>query len=173
MNRYIADLHLGHANIIFHTHRPFTNVDEMDKVLIENWNNVVSDNDDVWILGDLTLDEKSAEKYLKMLKDKKHLIVGNHDRYIRDANCRKYFASIHDYKKIQDGKNKIVLFHYPIAEWDGYYRDTIHLYGHIHNSEKEAYKTMKERRNCYNVGADCIGFTPRTLQEIINIYSNK
>ena len=32
MNYYIADEHLGHANIIRLSHRPFNDVDTMDKV---------------------------------------------------------------------------------------------------------------------------------------------
>lgn len=34
---YTSDLHLGHANIITHCNRPFSAVDEMDEVLINNW----------------------------------------------------------------------------------------------------------------------------------------
>ena len=40
---YIADLHLGHSNIIRLSKRPFNNVAEMDNALIDNWNKVVSD----------------------------------------------------------------------------------------------------------------------------------
>lgn len=175
MNYYIADEHFGHANIIHHSHRPFSSVEEMDKTLIDNWNSVVTDDDDVWIVGDLMYKTDNPKKYLEALKGKKHLIVGNHDKYIKNPGYRKYFVSIDDYKRIQDGKYQVVLFHYPIAEWDGYYNkhvDVIHLFGHIHNNENEACKTMKERRNCYNVGSDLLGFTPRTLEQIIKIYSN-
>ena len=38
MTRYwTSDLHLGHANIIQYTGRPFADVDEMNRALIEGW----------------------------------------------------------------------------------------------------------------------------------------
>lgn len=54
MNYFISDLHFGHFNIIRYDNRPFNSVDEMDKVLIDNWNSVVSDDDTIYILGDIS-----------------------------------------------------------------------------------------------------------------------
>ncbi|MGH9119072.1 MAG: hypothetical protein ACRD0A_14675 [Acidimicrobiales bacterium] len=51
---FTADLHLGHANIIDYSRRPFDSVDEMNRALIDNWNEVV-DDDEVWMLGDFAL----------------------------------------------------------------------------------------------------------------------
>ena len=34
MNLYIADMHLGHENVLKFDNRPFLSVSEMDKVLI-------------------------------------------------------------------------------------------------------------------------------------------
>ena len=167
---YISDLHLGQENIIYMSHRPFSSVEEMDKTLIENWNSVVNDDDHVYILGDLIYRAPDVEKYLKQLKGHLHLIRGNHDRCITNNNrCRKYFDSIDDYLEIVDNGEHVVLFHYPIAEWNGYFRKTnpsIHLYGHIHNNKNRTSDIMDTTPNCYNVGADILGFTPRTLNEI-------
>lgn len=171
MNYYIADLHLGHANIIKHSHRPFKNVDEMDKTIINNWNSVVTDNDDIWIIGDFLFKVSDPTIYLKQLKGKKHLIIGNHDQWIKNKSYHSYFESIDHYREIVDGNTRVVLFHYPIAEWNGFYRDSVHLFGHIHNNENDACKIMKQIKNCYNVGADILGFTPMTLKQIIKLYN--
>ena len=50
--RYISDMHLDHGNIIAFDNRPFKSVNEMNRALIENWNNVTSSNDTVIIAGD-------------------------------------------------------------------------------------------------------------------------
>lgn len=79
---YTSDLHLGHANVIRHCDRPFADADEMDAALINNWNAKVHRNDTVYIVGDFLFRAKRpAEGYLSSLKGKKHLIIGNHDKY--------------------------------------------------------------------------------------------
>ena len=50
---YIADWHYGHKNAIAYDNRPFTSINEMDKELIKRWNNAVSNEDIVYILGDM------------------------------------------------------------------------------------------------------------------------
>ena len=68
LSSFGGDEHLGHANIIRLSHRPFNDVDTMDKVLINNWNSVVTDDDDVYILGDLIFKTtKGYDYYLKQL----------------------------------------------------------------------------------------------------------
>lgn len=49
---YISDLHLGHKNAIMHDNRPFADLDEMHSSIIANWNDVVKEEDEVYILGD-------------------------------------------------------------------------------------------------------------------------
>lgn len=169
MNYYIADLHLGHTNIIRLSKRPYTTIDEMDKDLIDKWNSVVSDNDDIYIVGDLIFrTNKGYEYYLKQLKGKKHLIIGNHDhKMLKQKGIDKYFESIDDLLMINDDKYTIVLCHYPLAEWPNFYRGAYHFFGHIHNNKNEAYEIMKNVKNSYNVGVDVIGFTPKTAKQII------
>ena len=47
---YTADLHLGFARILKACTRPFASVEEMDEVLIRNWNETVGNQDTVYIL---------------------------------------------------------------------------------------------------------------------------
>lgn len=72
-------------------------------------------------------------------------------------------------KTVNDNGTQIVCCHYPMVEWNGYYRNVLHFYGHVHNTfHNETTQYASKMKNAYNVGVDIIGFTPRTLEEIIN-----
>ena len=49
---YIADMHFGHENVIRFDDRPFADTEQMDEVLIQNWNERVTADDTVYVLGD-------------------------------------------------------------------------------------------------------------------------
>jgi len=138
-----SDLHFGHENILKYCSesRPFSNVDEMDEALIEEWNAVVSPNDDIYNLGDFSFHrpEKTVE-ILNRLNGRHHLVCGNHDGAItrmlkkgatlNDLNL----ASVSNYLEIKYHRQKIVMFHYPIVSWNGMHRGSIMLHGHSHGS---------------------------------------
>jgi len=173
-NLYIADTHIDHANIIRLSKRPFTTVEEMNNTIIGNWRETATANDDVFIGGDLIYRSANPEKFLKQLTGHLHLVKGNHDTYLKDKRLWRYFEAIEDYMKIKDGETDVIIFHYPICEWDGYFRrdnPSVHLYGHIHNNVYETSNQMNAKKNCYNIGADMLGFRPRTLEQIKKIYN--
>ena len=134
MNFYIADLHFGHKNVINFDRRPFADVDEMDQKLIEYWNARVSNQDDVYIVGDLCCrNEKPEEWYLSRLKGRKHLIIGNHDgKLLKNDTAMGYIQTKDKMMHVKDGKNHICVCHYPILEWNGYYK------GHWHTATTDA-----------------------------------
>ena len=116
MNFYIADTHFGHDNIRKLSNRPFNSVEEMDNAIIENWNRKVTNNDDVYILGDFSYKSEDPIEYLKKLNGRKHLIIGNHDnKLLKNPACKKYFVEIVDMKMVDDNGNQIVLCHYPLV----------------------------------------------------------
>ena len=49
---FTSDLHLGHASAIEFKGRPYSDIDEMNAALINNINETVGSEDDLWILGD-------------------------------------------------------------------------------------------------------------------------
>ena len=166
---YIADLHFGHSNIIKLCGRPYADAYEMDCAMVDNWNSVVDVTDDVYIVGDFCFGSKRpVTEYLYQLKGRKHLIVGNHDKVImKDPDALSCFETVFQMQTIRDNGRKIFLCHYPVAEWPGYYHGMIHFYGHIHNNECVTKDIMSGIPNAYNVGADLLGFTPRTADYII------
>ena len=114
MKYYIGDLHFGHANVIGFDNRPFSDVDEMDRGLIENWNSRITKNDQVYILGDVAFhNEKPYSWYLSQLKGQKHLIVGNHDgKLLKDSEALGYFVSVDHYLELADEGKRIILCPY-------------------------------------------------------------
>ncbi|MGL6106925.1 hypothetical protein [Romboutsia sp.] len=67
--------------------------------------------------------------------------------------------------RIRDNNKLVILSHYPMEEWDGLYRGSYHLFGHVHNKDQHLLKLD----NRFNVCTDVIGFTPRILDELIEI----
>lgn len=130
----ISDTHFGHANIIKLADRPFKNVDEMNKTIINNWNSIVNDEDIVYILGDFSFKGKNADYYAKQLKGRKILIKGNHDKI--DKESRKCFEKILNYAEIEIDNQIYILTHYPILSWNKMYGGSIQLYGHLHKNSK-------------------------------------
>ncbi|MBO0747216.1 MAG: hypothetical protein J2O47_02630 [Acidimicrobiaceae bacterium] len=77
---WTADLHFGHANIIRYCDRPFTSVEAMDEGLIERWNDSVTPDDEVWLLGDFAMGGLAEHLPLaQRLAGHKVLVAGNHD----------------------------------------------------------------------------------------------
>jgi calcineurin-like phosphoesterase family protein len=100
----------------------------------------------VYILGDFCISKgDAATRILDRLSGKKHLIVGNHDKYLDNKQFdRSWFRSIETYQEIRDNGRLVILSHYPVFCYKGQYRMdqqgnplTYMLYGHVHNSHDE------------------------------------
>ena len=164
---FTSDLHFGHKNVISMCNRPFETVDQMNETLIKNWNSVVSEMDEIYILGDITLHRSwnHIAKYLRDLNGKKSLIKGNHDKWLYDKKCdRSYFDIIVPYHELDIEGRKLVLCHYPIADWNGKYRGSIHLHGHVHSTHWSALQVSIGR--VYDVGVDANNYFPVSLDQI-------
>ena len=74
-----SDQHFGHKNVIAYSKRPFADVDEMTRELVARFNAKVADGDEVWHLGDFSLDERLVPKILPLLRGRHFLVAGNHD----------------------------------------------------------------------------------------------
>jgi calcineurin-like phosphoesterase family protein len=146
----------------------------MNNVIIHNWNSCVQEHDEIYFLGDFMFKGggESANELLQALNGKKYLIKGNHDHFVNDKSFHKNnFVWIKDYYVLQYEKQNIVLFHYPIFEWDGYFKGAIHLYGHVHNtgndSELKA-RAHQDGKIAFNVCSDVNDFFPVSIEDIMN-----
>ena len=170
---FTADLHFGHENIIRHCNRSFASADEMDAALIRNWNAAVGPRDEVYILGDFTMRPAAqAHEYLAALNGRKYFIRGNHDKFLNGFEPYECdFVWVKDYHVLKHEGRKLVLFHYPIAEWDGFFRGSIHLYGHVHNNADSAARLPGGL--AFNVGVDCHDFRPVSMKQILALTIEK
>lgn len=170
---FTSDLHFYHEKIISYTNRPFPNTEKMNKILIENWNRTVSAQDEIYILGDLTMKGPAfANEILSQLKGRKYLIKGNHDRFVENQTFNgDLFEWVKDYYELSYQNNKFILFHYPIEEWHGYFRDTIHLHGHQHNHEDYNFKNLEKGLKKFDVGVDANHMKPVSIEDIIVFFS--
>ena len=171
---YPSDLHFGHRNVISFDKRPFADIDEMDQCLINNWNARIRPEDTVYILGDFCYKGGRATKwYLQQLKGRKVLIVGNHDgKTLQDSETMKYFEDARPMMHVTDGDKQICLCHFPIAEWNGYYHGSWHIYGHIHNRKNETYEFMRTREKALNAGCMINNYAPATFSELLKNNQN-
>lgn len=184
MNYYIADTHIGHANIMRLDNRPFRDVEEMNAKMIERWNARVRPEDTVYVLGDFIWGRE--ENWLNLapaFAGNKILIRGNHDLRQFGAATRRLFGAIADYTEIRDGGMRVVLCHYPIPFFRADFSPSAYmLYGHVHDTIEHDYvrklrfqikEQMKERGtprgNFINAGCmmPYMDYEPKTLEEII------
>ena len=155
----------------------------MDTKIIENWNNVVKKNDNVYVVGDMFWCKMDrAIEILEELNGNKFLIKGNHDR-CHDGRFLKKFVKVSEYMEIDDNGRKVVLCHYPIPFFRaGFAPTAFMLYGHVHQTIEYEYIAKLRREvkanatgygtpngNFINVGCmmPYMDYTPRTLDEII------
>jgi calcineurin-like phosphoesterase family protein len=163
---FTSDTHFGHKNIIKYSNRPFSSVEEMNRIIIENWNKVVNQKDDIYHLGDFGLtNTNEIVKILKRLNGKKYLIRGNHDKEIR-GDALGYFQWIKDYYQLKYRKNNgdkqmIVLCHYGFEVWNNSHHGSYHLHGHSHGS---LFTPNYMRR--LDVGVDVQGFQPISIEKV-------
>lgn len=147
MRYYISDLHFFHSNLNDRMDkRGFASGEAMNEHMIRQWNDRVHKNDEVVILGDLSVGKaEETNEIIQRLKGKLYLITGNHDRFLQKKEFdTSRFVWIKPYGEIHDNNRRIILSHYPVFCYNGQYlRDkkgnprTYMLYGHVHNTYDE------------------------------------
>lgn len=149
----IADPHFGDERTATER-RGFKSLEEMTQEIIENWNAVVSPQDKVYVLGDVTMARSGLEEVAK-LNGKKVLVAGNHDIY-KTKDYLKYFKRVCGSVEFPD--YKVILQHIPIHPREIPRHRNIH--GHLHEE-------MINEPGFLCVSAEQIGYTPMLLEDAI------
>lgn len=160
-----SDIHFYHDNIMrFVDHRSdnFNNIVECNNRVIENYNNIITNEDTVYFVGDLSCGKHNGEKIkqemlaeiLNQMNGKKILIMGNHDKFSKSFYM-KHFDEVHDFLWFGD----TLMIHYPLVEHEYTHRkERNHLdkklkaktiiHGHVHDFTVEVDDGIKRVNVC-------------------------
>jgi calcineurin-like phosphoesterase family protein len=154
----IADSHFGAKEVIRVFKRPFKTVREMDRVMKENWNRAVGQNDTVISVGDFTWDPERRQKLLKELHGNKILIRGNHDCGGPEAGG--------DGMVLEYRGQMFYIIHNPDhapGNWKGWV-----IHGH-HHWRMPDYPFIDGRWKTINVACELINYTPVDIDWILSL----
>lgn len=181
------------------TTRRFDTTQEMSRKLVENINKYIKEDDEIYFLGDFAFSGiENIWNFRKQIICKNiHFIPGNHDQHIKnnktlpnvwenikggyvekipEFNFRTvYSQDLFDYLPelvtIIYNKQKFILSHYPLDQWEDMDRGSIMLHGHCHGKINDCETNTLYKR--MDVGIDWNEFRPYTLDEIIEIMSTR
>ncbi len=170
-----ADNHFGHTDALTWYGRKYASVDAMDTAMIDAINAAVDAQDILIHLGDFfvkgggrnwdSADIKRAQEYRERIACKRlHLIQGNHDPR-GEKKFDALFESVDEIitaKGIAGVAERVVLFHYPLEQWQGRPTGAFHLHGHVHG-----FGTTVARRHDCGIDAKQNGCTPMRFDALI------
>lgn len=172
-----SDTHFNHSNIIKYCNRPFSDVNEMNNTLIDNWNKIVNKNDLVIHLGDFSFGKTIAS--IKKIRDKLNgdiiLILGNHDYLSQDDYIKAGFSHVYSKLEVNLYNTFCIFCHFQMLYWNKSEHGSMHFYGHHHKEtdKAEAIASMYASNRRFNAGVDLNNYTPINLYSIINELKNK
>ncbi len=174
---FTSDTHFYHSNIIKFCNRPYNSVEEMNKSLIENWNNKVPKDGIVFHLGDFVFGKFDKWKeIIDQLNGTIFLIEGNHDRRQCGNKKNVLFKDVFQQLNLQIDNNHLLLNHYPLLCYPKP-ESNIQLFGHVHTnpytigSDNSRLKYLYPTQ--YDVGVDNNNFTPITYSEVLDIINKQ
>lgn len=169
--------------VIKHSNRPFAHRNEMNEVIWGNINKVVGEDDLLVCCGDWVHGVgRHDDHYIKYCRDARErincknvwLVCGNHDKKWL-PEFRGLFQNVFDLLEMQftqafcDKWNVhkylgefLIWCHYKMMFWKNSRHGSKHVYGHCHGSVEK----RMEIRNSFDIGVDCINFTPISLDQM-------
>ena len=168
---FSSDLHLNHNKDFIYKSRGFSNIDSMNNTIIKNFNQTITYNDDLYLLGDIFLGElQSGIKLFKQLPGKIHLIWGNHCTDLRKeamSKCHNVVEVLGFAGVIKYNKYHFYLSHFPTltTNFDDYQRPLkqriLCLSGHTHSKDLfdkvcQSYNVAVDAHNCYPISIETI-----------------
>lgn len=168
---FTSDTHFGHERVLGFCDRPWDTIAAMNRDLVDEINRWVAPEDTLYHLGDysfkMTLEDAANLRKRISCKDV-HLVPGNHDKDWSQPAVSWAFTVEKPITVLKIDKLKLVLSHYPMADWQGMSHESIHLHGHIHTRGMK-YNELNRMQGLYryDVGVDANDFRPICLDEVL------
>lgn len=208
MRFWTSDWHIDHANIIDFTERPFyktvtqnfalgdaeveiPDTDAMNKALIDNTNDMVGVDDEIWFIGDVAMGSRkvSLPKFKQLKCRNLFLVPGNHD------NCHPMFKPFQKAIPMYEdagftilepqvdtmiGDTEVTVCHFPYRgdsqfedRYSGNRPDDLGqwlIHGHVHSPHKTV-PDIHPRQ--IHVGVDAWDMRPATEDQIAEIIAGE
>lgn len=202
---FVSDLHYKHSpqwDIPIWKQRGFNSSDEHCDGIIKNHNNVVTNNDICFFLGDSVIGAgaDSTQVFKNLFQNclnykTAYIMPGNHwagyrtlfnsaleagnriDEFYRlkidEINGREVYF-IPNYYEIIMGYRLFVMSHYPILSWHDHGKGSIMLFGHVHNNLRKTdwIKDNYLKGKTLDISWDCYQ-RPLSSEEILKMTNNK
>ena len=170
-----SDFHFNHQKEFIYEPRGFHSPEEMNEVLLENYNNIIKPEDEVYILGDLMLGgavfHRQGLELISSLNGHLHLVRGNHDTNLR-------WAAYGELDNVVERENSIYLaykkYHFYLSHYPSMtsnYSDgkslksrTLNLCGHSHTKDP----WLHWMTGSYHCEVDANDNKPISIDEIID-----
>lgn len=172
-----ADEHYFHSNIISYCNRPFADVDEMNKALIDNHNAKISTEDCVIHIGDFVFgNANSIVNIIDKLNGFHFLMDGSHDRalkrYIEEdptkipSHVSSRICILPKLFEFKYQSKKIVFCHYAMLRWWASHHGSYHFFGHSHGKLDHPGKAI-------DVGVDSQNYFPVSIDDALSFADSK
>jgi calcineurin-like phosphoesterase family protein len=192
---FTSDWHVGHANVLVFDERPFKDLDHMHRVLINNYNATVGQEDICYFLGDVGFGKGDLlQSVIQQLNGTKVCILGNHDKGAT-AMRRIGFDVVLNVAAIEIAGKLVTMTHCPLKgvwredvskmknsqEGEGWHKEfkhgplfsvpdwgQYHLHGHTHKKPEER---ILDRQ--FDVGVRANGYRPVSISVIESWIANR
>lgn len=149
-----SDPHFHHENMA--KHRGFSCAEEMNELIVKNWNSTVSKKDAVYLLGDITM-ERNNYAILDRLKGVINVVLGNHDQR---QHVKHMIQHVNSVAGMIDYKDMYILTHCPVHPSQLEFRYSYNIHGHVHENSLDDPRYV-------NVSAEVIDYKPQLITECV------
>lgn len=169
-----SDPHFYHQNICTFVNydgskvRPWDDAEQMNEDMVQWYNEMVSDEDRVYILGDVAFSPAKIKEIVPRLKGRKVLVPGNHE----PPKMSKYFDVFDDVRGYVVKKG-FIMSHIPIHP-QSLSRWKLNIHGHLHNNQVMDYprdfdvnQDVFPDTRYYNACVERTNFRPILLDDIL------